>query len=86
MVLYVEDIKRVLRKTLCINSKDGSTASCPILRHLLRSLTSVAPTEYMSSPEGFDQPLGEWMPIRDWGKPGSIRNLKVSKQKQSLSR
>ncbi len=85
LVPYVDDIKKILRKTLCINSKEGSTASCPILRHLLRSLTSLFPSEYRAFPEGVDQPLEEWMPIRDWGRPGVIRNLKVSKQRNSSS-
>ena len=41
------------------------------------SLTTIYPTDYHSIAEGFDRSLGEYLPIRDWGKPGDVNNLKM---------
>ena len=77
---YMKQIKSILRKALRIQNKEGHSTAVILLKNMLRSLTSVYPKEYWSCPEGYDRPLSEHLPIRQWGKPGNIHSLKVSIQ------
>ena len=74
----MKQIKSILRKALRIQNKEGHSTAVILLKNMLRSLTSVYPKEYWSCPEGYDRPLSEHLPIRQWGKPGNIHSLKVS--------
>ena len=75
---YLDDIKKVLRKTLHLSNKDGYTLACYVLRHVLRSLTIIAPTDYKSSSKGYDLPLTEYQPFREWGKPSTPNHLNLT--------
>ena len=75
---YLEDIKKVLRKTLHLTNKDGYTMACYILRHILKSLTMIGPTDFKSSSKGYDLPLSEYQPFREWGKPSSPTDLNLN--------
>ena len=75
---YLDDIKKVLRKTLHLTNKDGYTLACYIIRHVLRSLTIIGPTDYKSSSKGYDLPLTEYQPFREWGKPSNPNNLNLN--------
>lgn len=48
------------------------------MNNFLRSLTTIYPTDYRSVAEGYDRPLSEYLPIRDWGKPGDMNNLQIN--------
>ena len=43
------------------------------LRNVLRALTLTYPNEFRSVAEGYDRPVSEYLPVRDWGRPGNIR-------------
>ena len=77
---YMPKLQQILRKALRIQNKEGHGSVVIITRNLLRSFTSVYPKEYWSCPEGYDRPLSEHLPIRQWGKPGNIHSLKVSQK------
>lgn len=63
---------------MLLKARDGYLFAGAILNNLLRSLTTVYPTDYRSVPEGYDRPLSEYLPIRDWGKPGDMNNLQIN--------
>ncbi|KAE8600768.1 hypothetical protein XENTR_v10013403 [Xenopus tropicalis] len=74
---YKEQLVQILHRTLHFTCKQGYILSCNLLHHLLRSSTLIYPTEYCSVPGGFDKPLSEYFPIKDWGKPGDLWNLNI---------
>ena len=75
---YLDDIKNVLRKTLHLTNKDGYTMAGYIIRHVLKSLTMIGPTDFKSSAKGYDLSLSEYQPFREWGKPSSPTNLNLN--------
>uniref|UniRef100_A0A8C3XZU5 Proteasome activator subunit 4 n=1 Tax=Catharus ustulatus TaxID=91951 RepID=A0A8C3XZU5_CATUS len=77
LLLYREQFGKILQRTLHLTCKQGYILSCNLLHHLLRSATLIYPTEYCSVPGGFDKPLSEYFPIKDWGKPGDLWNLDI---------
>ncbi|XP_030051703.1 proteasome activator complex subunit 4 isoform X1 [Microcaecilia unicolor] len=74
---YREQLVKILQQTLHFTCKQGYILSCNLLHHLLRSTTLIYPTEYCSVGGGFDKPLSEYFPIKDWGKPGDLWNLNI---------
>ena len=44
---------------------------------MLRALTLTYPNEFRSVAEGYDRPISEYLPVRDWGRPGNIRSLSI---------
>ncbi|XP_069464332.1 proteasome activator complex subunit 4 isoform X2 [Ambystoma mexicanum] len=74
---YKEQLIQVLGRTVHFTCKQGYILSCNLLHHILRSTTLIYPTEYYSIPGGFDKPLSEYFPIKDWGKPGDVWNLNI---------
>uniref|UniRef100_A0A2K5P667 Proteasome activator complex subunit 4 n=1 Tax=Cercocebus atys TaxID=9531 RepID=A0A2K5P667_CERAT len=84
LLLYREQLVKILQRTLHLTCKQGYTLSCNLLHHLLRSTTLIYPTEYCSVPGGFDKPPSEYFPIKDWGKPGDLWNLGIQWHVPSL--
>lgn len=64
LLLYKEQLGKILQRTLHLTCKQGYILSCNLLHHLLRSATLIYPTEYCSVPGGFDKPLSEYFPIK----------------------
>ncbi|XP_062464948.1 proteasome activator complex subunit 4 isoform X1 [Pezoporus occidentalis] len=77
LLVYREQLGKILQRTLHLTCKQGYILSCNLLHHLLRSATLIYPTEYCSVPGGFDKPVSEYFPIKDWGKPGDLWNLDI---------
>ncbi|MGH0173133.1 UNVERIFIED_CONTAM: hypothetical protein FKN15_013552 [Acipenser sinensis] len=74
---YREQCVKILQRTLHLKCKQGYMLSCNLLHHLLRSASLIYPTEYCSIPGGFNKPLSEYFPIKDWGAPGDLWNLNI---------
>ncbi|RXM29311.1 Proteasome activator complex subunit 4 [Acipenser ruthenus] len=74
---YREQCVKILQRTLHLKCKQGYMLSCNLLHHLLRSASLIYPTEYCSIPGGFNKPLSEYFPIKDWGTPGDLWNLNI---------
>lgn len=64
LLLYREQLVKILQRTLHLTCKQGYTLSCNLLHHLLRSTTLIYPTEYCSVPGGFNRRLSEYFPIK----------------------
>uniref|UniRef100_A0A3B3B675 Proteasome activator subunit 4a n=1 Tax=Oryzias melastigma TaxID=30732 RepID=A0A3B3B675_ORYME len=77
LLLYRSDLLQILQLTLRLKCKQGYTLACNLLHHILRSTALIYPTEYCSVPGGFHQPVGDYLPIRDWGRPGDLWNLNI---------
>eukprot|EP00057_Strongylocentrotus_purpuratus_P019391 XP_011673865.1 PREDICTED: proteasome activator complex subunit 4 isoform X2 [Strongylocentrotus purpuratus] len=77
VLTYKDTLKKVLKATLHLTSKKGYELSCQLLKHWLRAMCLMYPREYCSIAEGFDRPLTEYLPIRDWATCGDIHNLGV---------
>ncbi|XP_034049345.1 proteasome activator complex subunit 4B-like [Thalassophryne amazonica] len=73
LLKYQGDLERILCVCLHLHCKRAYTLACSLLEHTLRSLSLIYPTEYRSTPGGFDTEL----PIRDWGRAGDVKALGV---------
>ena len=78
MLPFSDRLIHVLDRALLLKAREGYQFAGAILNNLLRSLTTIYPTDYRSIAEGYDRPLSEYLPIRDWGKPGDMNNLKIN--------
>lgn len=74
---YRSELVQILQLTLHLKCKQGYTLSCNLLHHILRSTALIYPTEYCSVPGGFHQPISDYLPIQDWGRPGDLWNLDI---------
>ncbi|XP_016892945.1 proteasome activator complex subunit 4A isoform X2 [Cynoglossus semilaevis] len=74
---YRTQLVQILQLTLHLKCKQGYTLACNLLHHILRSTALIYPTEYCSVPGGFHQPVSDYLPIKDWGRPGDLWNLDI---------
>ncbi|XP_068596993.1 proteasome activator complex subunit 4A [Brachionichthys hirsutus] len=74
---YRLDLVQVLQLTLHLKCKQGYTLASKLLYHTLRTLALIYPTEFCSVPGGFQQPINDYLPIKDWGRPGDLWNLDI---------
>uniref|UniRef100_A0A673CDK3 Proteasome activator subunit 4a n=1 Tax=Sphaeramia orbicularis TaxID=375764 RepID=A0A673CDK3_9TELE len=74
---YRSDLVQILQLTLHLKCKQGYILACNLLHHILRSTALIYPTEYCSVPGGFHQPISDYLPIKDWGRPGDLWNLDI---------
>ncbi|KAM9803831.1 proteasome activator complex subunit 4A [Neosynchiropus ocellatus] len=74
---YRSELVQILQLTLHLKCKQGYILACNLLHHILRSTVLVYPTEYCSVPGGFCKPISEYLPIKDWGRPGDLWNLDI---------
>ncbi|XP_075933535.1 proteasome activator complex subunit 4A isoform X1 [Anarhichas minor] len=74
---YRSELVQILQLTLHLKCKRGYTLACNLLHHVLRSSALLYPTEYCSMPGGFNQPISDYLPIKDWGRPGDLWNLDI---------
>uniref|UniRef100_A0A8D3EDD9 Proteasome activator subunit 4 n=1 Tax=Scophthalmus maximus TaxID=52904 RepID=A0A8D3EDD9_SCOMX len=74
---YRSDLVQILQLTLHLKCKQGYTLACNLLHHILRSTALTYPTEYCSVPGGFHQPISDYLPIKDWGRPGDLWKLDI---------
>ncbi|KAL4612987.1 proteasome activator complex subunit 4B-like [Arapaima gigas] len=77
LLAYSTQLLQILQVTLQLKSKQGYTLACSLLHHILRSTALIYPTDYCSVPGGFERPFDTYLPIRDWGRPGDLRNLQI---------
>uniref|UniRef100_A0A3Q3GH33 Proteasome activator Blm10 mid region domain-containing protein n=1 Tax=Labrus bergylta TaxID=56723 RepID=A0A3Q3GH33_9LABR len=73
LLKYQGDLERILCVCVRLRCKRAYTLACNLLEHTLRSLSLIYPTEYRSTPGGFNTDL----PIRDWGRAGDVAALGV---------
>ncbi|XP_048863845.1 proteasome activator complex subunit 4A isoform X1 [Brienomyrus brachyistius] len=74
---YCSQLVQILQLTLHLKSKQGYSLACNLLHHMLRSTALIYPTEYCSIPGGFHWPLQDYLPVKDWGRPGDLFNLQI---------
>ncbi|KAA8583909.1 hypothetical protein FQN60_015117 [Etheostoma spectabile] len=74
---YRSNLVQILQLTLHLKCKQGYTLACNLLHHILRSSALTYPTEYCSVPGGFHQPTSDYLPIKEWGRPGDLWNLDI---------
>lgn len=74
---YMAMLQRVMDRTLHLKCREGYLSSGSILHHVLASLTSVTPVEYRSVPGSFNKPIKDYLPVKDWGKPGNPYNMQL---------
>uniref|UniRef100_A0A673FRQ3 Proteasome activator complex subunit 4B-like n=1 Tax=Sinocyclocheilus rhinocerous TaxID=307959 RepID=A0A673FRQ3_9TELE len=74
---YRTQLVQILQLTLRLRCKQGYSLACNLLHHILRSTALTYPTDYCSVPGGFNRPLQEYLPIKDWGRPGDVWNLEI---------
>ncbi|CAG2057001.1 unnamed protein product [Timema podura] len=75
LLAHLPVISKVLDRTLHLTCREGYRLATCLLRNLLSGLSSIVPLDYRSLPHPFDKPVKEYLPIRDWAKPGNINNL-----------
>ena len=74
---YLPAVEKVLEKTLLMASKEGREFAALLLNNVLRTMTSIYPNNLRTNQYGYDRPVEEYLPIRDWGRPGNMRSLTV---------
>uniref|UniRef100_A0A6Q2YVW4 Proteasome activator subunit 4 n=1 Tax=Esox lucius TaxID=8010 RepID=A0A6Q2YVW4_ESOLU len=74
---YSTQLVQILQLSLHLKCKQGYALACNLLHHILRSTALIYPTEYCSVPGGFQQPTKDYLPIKDWGRPGDLWNLNI---------
>ncbi|XP_013404552.1 proteasome activator complex subunit 4 [Lingula anatina] len=74
---FKEDLLHILKKSLHLTSKPGYELARNLLTHLLKALTLIYTVDYRSVTKDWDAPLAEYLPIRDWAKPGDLDNMGV---------
>nr|CAD7394947.1 unnamed protein product [Timema cristinae] len=75
LLAHLPVISKVLNRTLHLTCREGYRLATCLLRNLLSGLSSIVPLDYRSLPHPLDKPVKEYLPIRDWAKPGNINNL-----------
>ncbi|PIK56150.1 putative proteasome activator complex subunit 4 isoform X2 [Apostichopus japonicus] len=74
---YKEEVFNVLEHSLHLTCKEGYQRGCYIFKNFLLTLTETYPKEHRSVAEGFDRPLEEYLPIRDFAKAGNLDDLQM---------
>lgn len=80
LLKYRDIIKQVLGRTISLESRKGYTLASTMLQNLLKALTSTYATDFRSTnvPWTEYEDFTKHFPIRDWGRPGDIKDLKVA--------
>ena len=58
-------------------SQDEVAALREVYMRLLRREIPVAGRDYCDMTGEYDRPVEEYLPVRDWGKPGNVHDLKL---------
>ncbi|PVD25485.1 hypothetical protein C0Q70_13141 [Pomacea canaliculata] len=74
---YKEELLATLPPLLQLQCVRGYETACEVMRFLLRALTLTFPLSSGSVIHDLDQPLTDYLPIRDWAAPGDIDNLNM---------
>jgi len=74
---HLREIESVLSSAMPLTSKEGLAMTGAVLRNTLRALSSIAPVEYKSVVDGYDQPIEDHLYINDWGLCGDVHNLQL---------
>lgn len=77
VLLYRSQLVQILQLTLHLKCKQGYSQACKLLYHILRAISIIYPTEYCSVPGGFQRHMDKYLPIKDWGRPGDLKNLDI---------
>lgn len=75
---YSAMLERILDRTLHMTCKEGFTLASQLLHNMLSIVSRTWPTEYRSTTEDYDKHVSQYLPVRDWGKPGNLQNLKIT--------
>uniref|UniRef100_A0AAY4C4F7 Proteasome activator subunit 4 n=1 Tax=Denticeps clupeoides TaxID=299321 RepID=A0AAY4C4F7_9TELE len=74
---YSTQLVQILQLTLHLKCKQGYSLACNLLYHVQRSSSLIYPIEYYSVPGGFHKADKDYLPIKDWGRPGDLWNLDI---------
>ncbi|KAK7103315.1 proteasome activator complex subunit 4B-like [Littorina saxatilis] len=77
LVPYKDLLMETLHPVVSLQSQQGYEIGGQVLRFLLRALCLTYPLEFRSTTHDLDQPLKDYLPIRDWAVPGDIENLEL---------
>lgn len=77
LVPYKDTLLSTLGPMQSLHSPQGYEIAGQVLRFMLRALTLTYPLEFRSVTQDIDQPLKDYLPIRDWAIPGDMDNLDV---------
>lgn len=77
LLVYKEELLEVLLATLELKCVEGYEHSTNILRYLLRSLTNIYPLDYRNVSSDIDQPITEYLAIRDWAYTCNVDQIDI---------
>ncbi|CAN7938235.1 unnamed protein product [Ixodes hexagonus] len=79
LLVHVEQLRKVLHRTLHLSSRKGYLLASTLLRNMLRACTMVFPLDYRSTHLPWEKCLdfASYLPIRDWGRAGDLENLGI---------
>lgn len=75
---YLDDVLKILDRSLHMACRDASSASAHILRVILSNLTNIMIMDFKNS-LNINKPISEYLSIREWGyRPDDILNADLN--------
>ncbi|KAL8607379.1 hypothetical protein ACOMHN_024404 [Nucella lapillus] len=74
---YREVLQETLGPVLSLQSQQGYEAGGQLLRFTLRAMSFTYPVHFRSVTADIDQPLQDYLPIRDWAEAGDMDSLNL---------
>lgn len=74
---YKDVLLQTLGPVLSLQSQQGYEIGGQVLRFLLRAMSFTYPVDFRSVTQDIDQPVQDYLPIRDWAVAGDIDNLNL---------
>lgn len=68
IVKYVDDVLPILDRILKFKCKQANKYGATLLANLVSNLSTMQTLDVKNSPESFEKPLSEFLPIRSWGE------------------
>ncbi|XP_045481935.1 proteasome activator complex subunit 4-like isoform X2 [Harmonia axyridis] len=74
---YLDDLMKILNRTLHMTSVRASKISVNMLTYLLTTLATITPLERKSSNQSYSLHVKEFFSVREWAHPYTLNDLKV---------
>jgi len=74
---YSELLEKVLDLTVHLKCVEGYMLASRMISNMLYAISATRPTEFKSSNQDYGQPISDYLPIRDWGRPYEIGDVVV---------
>ncbi|XP_017776330.1 PREDICTED: proteasome activator complex subunit 4-like isoform X2 [Nicrophorus vespilloides] len=78
IIKYIDRITQILDRLLFMASLQATVMGGRMLSIITTTLTFTQPKEYRSTSVPYDTSVKDYLPIREWGKAGQLKDLNIS--------